>query len=75
MSDRLIGSCRWFNNERGYGFIVKEDDETTEYFVHFSNVKMDGYKTLKTNQRVEFELLDTDKGIQATEVIPIEEEE
>ena len=73
MSERLIGSCRWFNNERGYGFIVKDGDDSTEYFVHFSNIKMDDYRTLKNNQKVEFELLDTDKGIQATEVIPLEE--
>jgi CspA family cold shock protein len=68
MSERFEGVVKWFNNERGYGFINKEEDETEEYFVHFSSIDMEGYKTLKTGQPVEFELKETDKGIQAVDV-------
>jgi len=68
MSERFEGVVKWFNNERGYGFINKEEDESEEFFVHFSSIDMDGYKTLKTGQAVEFELKETDKGIQAVDV-------
>lgn len=71
MSERISGICKWFNNERGYGFVLKGEDEETEYFVHFSSINMDGYKTLKTGQEIEFELKDTDKGVQAVDVVPI----
>lgn len=72
MSDELFGGIvKWFNSERGYGFIVKEDDESDEYFVHFSYINMDGYKTLKAGQQVNFELIETDKGIQAQNVTPV----
>jgi len=72
MSERFEGVVKWFNNERGYGFINKEEDDTVEYFVHFSSIDMDGYKTLKTGQAVAFELKETDKGIQAVDVVPID---
>lgn len=68
MSDRLNGEVKWFNNDRGYGFILDEDGDDVEYFVHFSSVEMDGYKTLRAGQKVTFELKDTDKGTQAVEV-------
>jgi CspA family cold shock protein len=75
MAERLEGEVKWFSNERGYGFIhpVTADgvDEGTEYFVHFSSVKMDGFKTLATKQRVSFELKETDRGVQAVEVTAI----
>jgi CspA family cold shock protein len=68
MSERLTGVCKWFNNERGYGFVYEEDKEEVEYFVHYSSIEMEGYKTLKANQKVSFELKETEKGVQATEV-------
>lgn len=68
--ERISGTVKWFNSERGYGFVLKDDDETTEYFVHYSYIQMDGYKTLKAGQVVTFVLVDTDKGIQAQEIIP-----
>jgi cold shock protein len=58
------------NSERGYGFVMKDEDETNEYFVHYSYIQMDGYKTLKPGQKVTFQLVDTDKGVQAQDVIP-----
>ena len=68
MNERLSGEVKWFNNERGYGFVLDDDDPETEFFVHFSSVKMEGYKTLRAGQRVTFELRETDKGTQAVEV-------
>lgn len=64
----LKGEVKWFNNERGYGFIIDPDDESVEYFVHFSSIEMDGYKTLKAGQKVSYELKDTEKGVQAVNV-------
>ncbi len=72
MSDeRVDGVVKWFNAERGYGFVLKDGDESTEYFVHYSYIQMDGYKTLRAGQQVTFQLVDTDKGIQAQEVVPV----
>lgn len=68
MSERHTGVVKWFNNERGYGFILNGNDDSVEYFVHFSSISMDGYKTLKTGQPVTFELKETEKGIQAVSV-------
>lgn len=70
------GEVKWFNNERGYGFIhpILDDDkvdESTEYFVHFSSINSKGFKTLQVKQRVRFSLKDTPKGIQAVDVIPL----
>lgn len=69
MTDRVIGSVKWFSNERGYGFVtVDNDPEAKEYFVHYSYIKMNGYKTLRAGQKVSFVLMDTDRGVQAQEV-------
>ncbi|HOT24768.1 MAG TPA: cold shock domain-containing protein, partial [Thermoleophilia bacterium] len=59
----------WFSNEKGYGFIEREDGD--DLFVHFSEIAMDGYKTLVQGQRVEFEVTQGDKGLQASHVMPI----
>jgi CspA family cold shock protein len=68
MSERFTGIVKWFNNERGYGFINDVNDESIEYFVHYTSIIADGYKTLKAGQNVSFELTETDKGIQAVNV-------
>lgn len=69
MSERINGTVKWFSNDRGYGFcLVDGDDTNTEYFVHYSSIDMDGYKTLRAKQPVTFVLKRTDKGVQATEV-------
>jgi CspA family cold shock protein len=70
------GEVKWFNNERGYGFIhpLKADgsvDEGTEYFVHFTSVQIEGFKTLQAKQKVTFDLKHTEKGIQAIDVTPV----
>ena len=62
----MIGRVKWFNNEKGYGFIEGEHDE--DIFVHYSAIKQDGYKSLSEGQMVEYELLETEKGLQAINV-------
>jgi len=64
----VTGTVKWFNAERGYGFVFKDGDEQTEYFVHYSYIDMEGYKTLKAGQAVTFEITETEKGIQAHNV-------
>lgn len=72
MSKREQGLVKWFNDARGYGFIIDEADVTEQFFVHYSSINKDGYKSLKEGQRVEFTLVSTDKGVQATDVTVIE---
>lgn len=67
----MIGKVKWFNNEKGYGFIEYKQDE--DIFVHYSTINHDGYKTLSEGQFVEFTLLETNKGLQAIDVTPIKE--
>jgi CspA family cold shock protein len=60
------GTIKWFNGEKGYGFIAAEDG--TDVFVHFSAIQMDGYKTLQEGQKVEFDVVQGQKGPQAENV-------
>ena len=62
------GSVKWFNNAKGYGFISPDVGET-DVFAHFSAIDMDGYKTLKQGQKVEFDLIDGPRGLQATKIV------
>ena len=62
-----IGTVDWFNSEKGYGFI-KRDDGGKDVFVHFSAIKGDGYKSLTEGQRVRFEIVEGQKGPQAAQV-------
>lgn len=62
-----IGTVKWFSNEKGYGFIARENGE--DVFVHFSAIAMDGYKTLVEGQKVEFEVVQGPKGAQAANVV------
>ena len=71
--ERVSGIVKWFNAERGFGFINQDGDDQNEYFVHYSYIHMDGYKSLRAQQRVTFKLVQTDKGVQAQDVIPEEE--
>ena len=63
------GTVKWFNNSKGYGFIVPDDSEK-DVFVHFSNIETEGYKTLEEGQKVEFETAEGEKGPEATNVKP-----
>lgn len=60
------GTVKWFNNQKGYGFI--SDENGNDVFVHYSGLNMDGYKSLEEGQSVEFEITDSPKGPQATNV-------
>ena len=60
------GQVKWFNAEKGFGFISVEGEE--DVFVHFSAIQSDGYKTLEEGQEVEFEIVDGTKGPQAANV-------
>lgn len=64
------GIVKKFNAKKGYGFIC--DDEGNEIFVHFSAIKMDGYKELKDGERVEFEVVNGEKGLQAANVVRLD---
>jgi CspA family cold shock protein len=61
------GTVKWFSNEKGYGFIEREGGEG-DVFVHFSAIAGDGYKSLAEGQRVSFEVVQGDKGLQAADV-------
>ena len=65
----MRGRVKWFNNERGYGFI--ECDRLEDIFVHYSAIKMRGYKTLNEGDIVDFNLIETAKGLQAKEVLEV----
>jgi len=66
MTTKEQGVVKWFSSVKGYGFIERETGE--DIFVHFSNIISNGFKTLNENQKVEFGVENTEKGIQAIEV-------
>ena len=70
MSNREIGTVKWFNESKGYGFISREGRD--DVFVHYSAIQTDGYKTLNEGQRVEFSVEQGPKGLQATNVVPVQ---
>jgi CspA family cold shock protein len=63
----VSGKVKWFNNAKGYGFII-EDGRTEDLFAHYSVIKMDGYKTLKAGQAVSFEIIQGPKGLHAVNI-------
>ena len=67
----MTGRVKWFNNEKGFGFI--EYTENEDIFVHYSAINQDGYKTLSEGQLVNFKLIETPKGLQALDVEVINE--
>lgn len=62
----MTGKVKWFNAEKGYGFIAGDDGK--EVFVHYSAINQDGYKSLEDGQAVEYDVIEGDKGPQATNV-------
>ena len=66
METREEGSVKWFSAEKGYGFIMREQGE--DIFVHYSEIRSEGFRTLEEGQRVEFEVVEGDKGLQAQNV-------
>lgn len=63
------GTVKWFNDQKGYGFITQEDGP--DVFAHFSAIQGDGFKTLEEGQQVEFEVTDGPKGPQAASIRPV----
>jgi CspA family cold shock protein len=68
MSERIVGTVKWFNAAKGYGFIGREEGE--DVFVHFSAIQSDGYRRLEKGQQVEFSIENGPKGLQAAMVVP-----
>jgi CspA family cold shock protein len=66
MSERVTGTVKWFNGAKGYGFIAREGED--DVFVHFSAIQGDGFRNLEEGQRVEFNVEQGRKGLQATNV-------
>ncbi|MGH8416314.1 MAG: cold shock domain-containing protein [Pseudomonas sp.] len=64
----LRGKVKWFNNAKGYGFIVTESRPGEDLFAHYSAIKMDGYKTLKAGQAVKFDVIQGPKGTHAVDI-------
>ncbi len=69
MSDRQIGTVKWFNDAKGFGFITPESGD--DVFVHFRSIMGNGFKSLKEGQKVSFKLVKGQKGMQADEVQPM----
>ena len=65
-----IGTVKWFNNAKGFGFILSESGGE-DLFAHYSSIQMDGYKTLKAGQQVSYDLIQGPKGLHATNISPI----
>ncbi len=63
------GTVKWFNAEKGYGFISVDGGK--DVFVHYTSINMDGYRTLQEGQRVQFDIVDGRKGPQAANVTPL----
>jgi len=65
----MQGKVKWFNAEKGFGFI--ETEEGNDVFVHFSAIQSEGFKTLDEGQNVEFDVVDGNRGPQAANVVPV----
>ena len=64
------GIVKWFNGDKGYGFITPDDD-TADVFAHFSAIQSSGYRSLEENQKVEFDVTEGQKGPQAENIRPL----
>ena len=69
MSDKITGTVKWFNENKGFGFIERESGE--DVFAHFSAIESSGYKTLAEGQRVEFIVTQGQKGPQAENIVAL----
>jgi CspA family cold shock protein len=68
MSDREVGTVKWFNDSKGFGFISRENGPVV--FVHFRAIQGSGFRTLQEGQKVSFRVVQGQKGLQADEVTP-----
>ena len=69
MAERETGSVKWFDNAKGFGFIVRESGD--DVFVHFSSIRGEGYRSLEEGQQVEFEVVQGQKGPQAQDGVAL----
>ena len=65
----VTGTVKWFNDSKGFGFLTRDDGQK-DVFVHFSAIQGDGFKSLVEGQKVEFDVVDSDKGPAAENVVP-----
>ena len=71
MSDRIIGTVKWFNGSKGYGFIEQENGE--DVFVHYTAIRAEGYRNLQEGQEVEFSIIEGPRGLQAEDVVVVQQ--
>ena len=71
MATQVNGTVKWFNSEKGFGFI-QLNDGSKDVFVHYSEIQSDGFKKLTEGEKVEFTIADGEKGLQAKEVIQLQ---
>jgi CspA family cold shock protein len=69
MAERFVGTVKWFNATKGYGFIGRDGGD--DVFVHFTAIQTDGYRKLEAEQKVEFSVEEGPKGLQAANVVPL----
>jgi CspA family cold shock protein len=69
MAERIVGTVKWFNAAKGYGFIGHDGGD--DVFVHFSSIQSDGYRRRDKGQQVEFSIEEGPKGLQAAKVVPL----
>lgn len=69
-----IGKVKWFNNAKGYGFVLP-DNEGEDLFIHYSAIQMDGYKTLKAGQEIQFDIVEGPKGLHAVNIQDVDGED
>jgi CspA family cold shock protein len=69
MAERIIGTVKWFNGTKGYGFLARENGE--DVFVHYTAITMEGFRNLVEGQKVEFSIEKGPKGLQAVNVTPL----
>ncbi len=69
MADREIGTVKWFNDAKGFGFIVR--DNGVDVFVHYQAIRGDGHRSLTDGQKVEFSVVQGQKGLQAEDVVKL----
>ncbi len=62
------GTVKWFSNVKGYGFVNTDDNEAEDIFAHFSAIEMEGYKKLTSGQKIEFDINEGPKGLQALNI-------
>ena len=66
------GKVKWFNDLKGYGFITTDDMDSQNLYVHHSEIRKNGYKTLRAGEKVEFEVTESPEGLRATNVILVD---